>query len=138
MKVGDKYPVEIAGQKVTEATVKELADGTVTLEFIGQRVVMATRTELSTPPVNVDGSGTQTIIEGVERQNQEAPVSETPSATVGEITNNDNQTQQVLSTDNVQVQDVETNAQNEGGSVAVEGTEQGTDSTGNGTTGEET
>jgi hypothetical protein len=69
MKLGDKIPVTIAGQTVTQAEVRELADGTVTLVFPATRVVMATRTELSTAPV-VEERSTQTIIDGVDRVGQ--------------------------------------------------------------------
>lgn len=47
MKVNDTYPVQIAGQQVANATVKEVGDGTVTLLVPATLVVMATQTEIS-------------------------------------------------------------------------------------------
>lgn len=85
MKRGDKYPVTIAGQVVAQAEIREVGDGTATLVVPGTIVVMATRTELSDAPTNADTSGTQTIIEGVERstgEQEEAPV-EAPEGAVG-------------------------------------------------------
>lgn len=67
MKVGDKIPVTIAGQQVTEAVIKELADGTVTLEFPATRAVMGVRTEIDTTPITPTG-GTEHAILGIEPQ----------------------------------------------------------------------
>lgn len=96
MKVGDKIPVTIAGQTVTSATVKELGDGTVTLEFPATRAVMGVRTEIDTAPP-AQTSGTEHAILGVENQppatvagndtaaadntqvNETTPVAEVPS-----------------------------------------------------------
>lgn len=71
MKVGDKIPVTIAGQPVAQATVKELGDGTVTLEFPATRAVMAVRTEIDTTPVA--SGGAEHAILGVEN-----PITNTP------------------------------------------------------------
>lgn len=79
MKIGDNIDVTIAGQPVAQARVKELADGTVTLEFPATRVVMATRTELAAPePVETD---VETIITGVDQnvETGDAPAVDAPS-----------------------------------------------------------
>lgn len=67
MKVGEQIPVTIAGQTVVMAEVRELGDGTATLIVPATRVVMATRTELTVETPNVDTSGSQTLITGVEQ-----------------------------------------------------------------------
>lgn len=67
MKIGDTIPVNIAGQTVANATVKEVGDGTATLVVPATLIVMATRTELSyeTPaPVEPER---ETIITGVDQ-----------------------------------------------------------------------
>jgi hypothetical protein len=79
MKVGDKYEVTIAGQKVADATVREVGSGQVVLVVPGTVVTMSTRTEIAPPaPQVVDSSGTEVIIDEVVRQPaQSAPVDET-------------------------------------------------------------
>ena len=85
MKVGDVIPVTIGGHTVTNATVRELGDGTATLVVPGTLVVMATRTTLDDAPVVPSEPEKETIITGVDRasggdtiepQTQEAPVEE--------------------------------------------------------------
>jgi len=73
MKIGDGVPVNIAGQEVARAVIKELADGTVTLEFPATRVVMAVRTEIA-PEITgpVDTTGTSVVIEDAERESSAA------------------------------------------------------------------
>lgn len=79
MKVGDKFPVTIAGQVVTHASVSEIGEGEVTLVFVGQKVRMATKTQLSEEPVKTEAPATETIIDAVERPSESAPVAvETP------------------------------------------------------------
>lgn len=64
MKVGDKFPVTIAGHEVTVAVVRAVENGQVELQFEGKRVVMATRTEIeATAPKQ---TGTEHAILGVE------------------------------------------------------------------------
>lgn len=73
MKVGDKVPVTIAGQAVTQAEVREMGDGQAVLIVPATRVVMAVRTELAyEAPAPVEPEK-ETIITGVE-QREVAPV----------------------------------------------------------------
>ena len=85
MKVGEKYPVEIAGQIVAYAQIKELGEGTATLIVPATQVVMATRTELTyeTPAepskqVIIDAP----VASGNDEEPQEPPAP--PSAPVAE------------------------------------------------------
>lgn len=84
MKTNDTVPVYIAGQVVANATVKEVGDGTATLVVPATLVVMATRTELTVETPKEDGSGTETIITGIDRPSggaaaESATGSENPS-----------------------------------------------------------
>lgn len=82
MKVGDTVPVVIAGQTVTQASVKELGDGTATLVVPATLVVMAVRTELalapeeSTTAPEEGAGGAEHVVLGVEER-QAASVVET-------------------------------------------------------------
>lgn len=87
MKVGDKFPVSIAGHKIADAEVREVGEGTVTLIVPGTLVTMSTRTEIApeAPEEKVE-TGSDHQILGVERDGvavEEAPVVEQP-APVGE------------------------------------------------------
>lgn len=68
MKVGDKFPVSIAGHKVADAEVREVGEGTVTLVVPGTLVTMSTRTEIApeTPEEKVE-TGSDHQILGVEQ-----------------------------------------------------------------------
>lgn len=68
MKQGETREVQIGGIAVGHAVVESTGDGTVTFIIPAQRVTMGMRTEL-TPgtPEQKDTTGTETIIEGVDR-----------------------------------------------------------------------
>ena len=87
MKVGDKVPVTIAGQKVADAEVRAMADGTVTLVFPATKVVMGTRTEIAPEVTGNTDTGSDHQILGVEQNGvpvTDAPVAEEVAAPVGE------------------------------------------------------
>lgn len=82
MKVGDKFPVTLAGHTVTQAVVREVGDGQAVLVIPGVAVTMAVRTELDAPPVREPES--EVIIDGVERatapEGAEAPETQPTAA----------------------------------------------------------
>lgn len=82
MKVGDKFPVQLAGHTVVEATVTLMEEGIATLEFPGQRVKMSYVTQLAPDlAAPVETPSKQVIIDGVDRV-ESAPVGATEPVTV--------------------------------------------------------
>ena len=68
MKQGDTTEVSISGITVGQAVVERVDGDKVTLVIPAQRVVMGMRTQLTEGDVSPkDTTGTETIIEGVER-----------------------------------------------------------------------
>lgn len=92
MKVGDNFPVTIAGQVVCQAVVKEMQDGTVTLLVPATLVVMGTRVELTDE--GPAGSDSEVIITGADRPENnsadEAPV-EIKEPAEGPVEGSDNE-----------------------------------------------
>lgn len=77
MKVGDKFPVTLAGHAVVEATVTLMEDGIATLEFPGQRVKMSYVTQLAPDAPAQDAPvepSKQTIVTGVDRRDTDGNV----------------------------------------------------------------
>lgn len=73
MKIGDKVPVNIAGDVAghAEVTAVDMETRQVTLVIPATRVIMALKVELDSAPAPVEESNVQTIITGVDRYDSE-------------------------------------------------------------------
>lgn len=73
MKIGDKVPVNIAGDVAgqAEVTAVDMETRQVTLVIPATRVIMALKVELDSAPAPVEEPTTQTIITGVDRYDAE-------------------------------------------------------------------
>lgn len=78
MKVGDKVPVNIAGDVAGQAVVTavDMETRQVTLVIPATRVIMALKVELDSAPAPVEEPSKQVIITGVDRVDSEGNVIE--------------------------------------------------------------
>jgi len=75
MKVGDTYPVTLAGHEVARARVTSMEEGIATLRFDGVEVKMSYVTQLAPEaPAPVEEPTTQTIVTGVDRRDNDGNI----------------------------------------------------------------
>lgn len=111
MKVGDTVPVQIGGHIVAQARIKEMTNEQATLIVPATMVVMGIRTSLEdVPEVPQDTSGTETVITGVDRTNNDEPVA-VPSATVDENVTSSHSTNESTTQEVSAPEQVETSAE---------------------------
>lgn len=83
MKVGDTFPVQVAGMGVNvNARVTYIEDGKATLEIPAARVVFATRTTLSDEGPQADPNAKDQLIGSPGEKEESAVVTEKPAAEV--------------------------------------------------------
>lgn len=81
MKVGETVPVQIGTGVVAQAKIVLMEDGIATLEFPATRVQMSYVTQLAPEAVApVEEAGTQTIITGIDRVDNEGNIIDSTSA----------------------------------------------------------
>lgn len=118
MKVGDTFPVTVAGHVVAQARVAELTREKATLVVPGTVVVMAVNTSLAGKAPS--DSTTETIVTGVDRQTTEdnttvvesgAPLGDTsPQGDTAPVETADTTTTTTVETAPVEAQATETTA----------------------------